>query len=153
MGCCNSLNLSLFSFVEVYGTIKTLRNAVCRRIWQTKETKANEPNERPLVCFFTSSCCCIHFRGLCVPCPLTPCSGVGEYNHNRFPRIESPIVASMEVIADAVGASVLEVKYVLTCFGVFPLAYFHKQISDVTTKHIYSLVCGLVLSFFMYVLK
>lgn len=53
-------------------------------------------------------------------------------------------------LADALDLEVPQITLALALFTVFPLALIHRQINDVTTKHIYSLLCGLSLAFYTF---
>jgi len=53
-------------------------------------------------------------------------------------------------VANVLGLEPPQVSLSFALFSVFPLALIHRQIEDVTTKHLYSLICGLSIAYYTF---
>lgn len=53
-------------------------------------------------------------------------------------------------LAKSLNIELLELKYALALFSIFPLAYVHRRMRDVQLKHVYSIFLGVCLGYFMF---
>eukprot|EP01114_Cavostelium_apophysatum_P014464 TRINITY_DN3766_c0_g1_i1.p1 TRINITY_DN3766_c0_g1~~TRINITY_DN3766_c0_g1_i1.p1 ORF type:complete len:458 (+),score=43.09 TRINITY_DN3766_c0_g1_i1:212-1585(+) len=56
----------------------------------------------------------------------------------------------MEHLSSLIGVDLDELHLAISLIIVFPLAFIHRRLHDVTTKHCFSLLSGLFLAFFMF---
>eukprot|EP01118_Nematostelium_gracile_P016191 TRINITY_DN6649_c0_g1_i1.p1 TRINITY_DN6649_c0_g1~~TRINITY_DN6649_c0_g1_i1.p1 ORF type:complete len:322 (+),score=37.79 TRINITY_DN6649_c0_g1_i1:86-1051(+) len=60
------------------------------------------------------------------------------------------MINGFDQLATQLGIDILELKYVFALFAVLPLAYIHRKMTSVFWKHVYSIVGGVSLAFFMF---